>query len=82
MSNPYVHFLKLIPKMSVSIAKVVTPDDGSGDVEVELPGSSDVIKVRGDGSSTYAVGDHVYIVDKVIQAKTPTVQQIIDVEVY
>jgi len=75
MANPYALFMNLLPKDTKVIAKVVSVDP-NGSVVVSIPGSTSNITVKGDGSDTYAPDDHVFIVNGVIVAKTPTLQAV------
>lgn len=79
MANPYSLFLNLLPKDSKIIAKVVSVSI-DGTTVVTIPGSNNNISVRGDGSNTYAVNDHVYIVNGVITGKSPALQVVIEQE--
>ncbi len=80
MANPYADFLNLIPKENKWIGKIVSISS-DGDVVVSIPGAGGTVVVKGDGTDTYAVDDHVYIKGDTIQGKTADVQPVITVTV-
>jgi hypothetical protein len=78
--NPYAKFVELLPKQSQWVGKIMSISD-TGIVSVNIPGSNTNVNVRGDGSNTYAQYDYVYIVDGVIQGKTPNLQTLLQEEI-
>ncbi len=82
MANPFAQFLDLIPKSKRTVAKITTADNGSGQVEVELPGTGQHLLVRSNGSNAiYPVGTFVYIVDGIIQARTPNISAVEEITI-
>ena len=77
MSNPYVNFLNLLPKQVKYLAKVLSIDTANGTVLVERIGGNENTIVKG-GTDSYAINDHVYIIDGAIVSKVDNVQTILE----
>lgn len=76
MANPYALFMNLLPRQVKIVGRIVGIDENGG-ADVEHVSGNSRIKVKG-GTSSYVVGDYVFVVDGVITSKLPDTQTILE----